>query len=59
MRDTLTLRNVASSVEHFKDPHTLMLAIEARSCNLISSCYKVFKESKQPNKVKENDLFGQ
>ena len=59
MHETLTLRNVASSVEHFKSPAILLQAFEARSCNLISKVYKIFTESKLPNKVKENELFQQ
>ena len=59
MHENLTLRNVASSVEHFKTPKILLQAFETRSCNLISKVYKMFIESKLPNKVKENELFQQ
>ncbi len=59
MPTTLKIQGKGKTVEDCLDIDVLSLALQAQTSQLIKETVKAYTESKQPDKVKDNDLFAQ
>ena len=59
MPTTLKIQGKGKTVEDCLDIDVLSRALQAQTSQLIKETVKAFTESKQPDKVKDNDLFAQ